>query len=723
MQIVEIATYVKNVTLNQPQYFKQPDSTTDIGINVQQEPTTVQRSDPHPTFRTNLLNKLIEATNRNATRKKGGYRYDSGLKKFATYLRMIAGPLSYDTIQRNLPGALPSLSSTNRYVQKMNCRLIEGIPRFDELKLYLEARNLPNIISLSEDATRIVGRVQYDRKTNQVIGFVQPLNRRNGMPVPFLFPARNAKEIMGYFEGNHTEAHFVNAIVAQPVSDHPAPAFCFMIFSSNSKYTNIDVINRWEFIISGLKRVGIVVLNVSTDSDTKYNAAMRKLSCLGDESNYFNDSNWYSLGPIKDATSMQEIDTIYSQDTTHIGCKLHCLILKTMKDDEKLPIGNYFIKQSHLWQLLDECRKDEHNLTPTTLRSIDKQNFNAVERICNAKVIELLRRKVPGSHGTIKFLEIMQYVIDSYMDKKLLPLQRVYKIWYATFILRLWRAFTVSKKGLTLKNNSLSTNCFVCVELNAHSLVKYLLQLKKINMPHLFTPHLLGSQPCEALFRQVRSFTTTYSTVANCSVKEILERISKIQLQNDITSSINNVYSFPRLECKNEKTEIHDLPSIKEIQTEIEKAKCDATNDAINLGLIGDLEAKKFDFSCRIKPYTYKPTPSSPEPKQSRNRCEIQLDKVKLKNFADQFVAEEVDELSSFVEIFRNKKGKRIIIKKTSFIWLLRNDPTRLSSDRLQRVMASIKIKIKKKTKVHSTIHKYLGRKMKRKKNARVYLK
>lgn len=47
------------------------------------------------------LSKLIEQANRNASRKKGGYRY-------ATYFRTVAGPLTYDTIQRNLEHSVPS---------------------------------------------------------------------------------------------------------------------------------------------------------------------------------------------------------------------------------------------------------------------------------------------------------------------------------------------------------------------------------------------------------------------------------------------------------------------------------------------------------------------------------------------------------------------------------------------------------------------------------------
>lgn len=75
--------------------------------------------------------------------------------------------------------------------------------------------------------------------------------------------------------------------------------------------------------------------------------------------------------------------------------------------------------------------------------------------------------------------------------------------------------------------------------MNAHYMVYYLIGLKKNKMSgdeksNVFKPELLDSQPCENIFRQVRSLSSVYSTVINCSTKDILERIRKIQIQNDI---------------------------------------------------------------------------------------------------------------------------------------------------------------------------------------------
>lgn len=200
-----------------------------------------------------LLKKLILTADRNSNRNKHGYRYDRHEMLFASYIRMITGPLAYNTIQKNLEAALPSLSSTNRYIRKFNCHIIEGVLRCDELKVYLEERNLPLVVSLSEDGTRIVDRVQYCAVTNQLIGFVSPIHNETGMPIPFTRPAKNAVEILNHFSNEHSISSFSNAIMAQPIGN--APPFCLLVLGSDNTYTTNDVINRWNYITLQLKKI------------------------------------------------------------------------------------------------------------------------------------------------------------------------------------------------------------------------------------------------------------------------------------------------------------------------------------------------------------------------------------------------------------------------------------------------------------------------------------
>lgn len=266
-----------------------------ISVETNNDTTKASEGESRTSF---LLGKFLDAANKNSTRKKGGYRYESEIKRYAPYLRMICGPLAYETIQRNLECALPSLPSTNRYIKSANCHVIEGILRSEELLLFLKERNLPLVVSLSEDATRIIGHVQYDATTNQLVGFTLPLNASNGMPISYSFPARSAEEIYDHFSRENSISNFLNVIMAQPVAN--AKPFCLLAFGSDNCYSSNDVSNRLQYIKNELKNIGITVLTISSDSDPRYNAAMRSLSKLG----YSREVVWFSCDGAIDGPCM-----------------------------------------------------------------------------------------------------------------------------------------------------------------------------------------------------------------------------------------------------------------------------------------------------------------------------------------------------------------------------------------------------------------------------------
>lgn len=653
-----------------------------------------QRSGTHM-----FLEKLLQQANRNYLRKKQGYRYDVEVKQIATYIRMLSGPLCYETLQANLQHALPSLGSTNRYIRKSHFKVNEGVLRSMELVEYLKERNLPMVVALSEDATRIVERIQYDRSTNQVIGFTLPL--KDGIPIPFSYPARSFSEITKHFTSENSSSSLMNVVMAQPLAN--AKPFCLYIFGSDNKYNACDVFTRWATIARRLKEVGVSVLTVSSDSDPRYNSAMRCGSNLGVPSTLYT-AEFLSTGDI-----LNSVSPIGIQDTIHIGTKLRNFLLKTFWDAKMLPFGLHFINIGHLYELIRRFPKDQHELTNTVLNPHDKQNFASVNKMCSEKVISMLQNQIENSQGTTVFLKMMRFVIDSFLDMKLKPLERVEKLWYSVFLIRLWRQSILSGHGTTLKKNFLTANCFACIELNAHGLINILLRLRKSNCPYLFLPHLFSSQPCESLFRQVRSMTTTHSTVVNFSVKEMLDKINRIQLQSNITSDLSAAFVFPRSSKHNKNHPVFKLPSTFEIYMTMEASKKQACTDAIELGLI-DSSIFQPQIPCSIRPIFVEPKPKD---KKTMNQCKM-LDLVKfkrivLKNYVTKFQNVVVDETSPYVEIPKVSK-QRIVLKKTSLCWLLRGDYSKLSSDRLERVKDSGN---RRKTKLTSKNRKYFSYKKK----------
>lgn len=423
----ELAARVKNTVDSQSVKHFVPvecEKEMDRLINKMQTTSINQQNPVNPSQ--HLLKRLIETANRNSNRNKHGYRYDRQEMLFASYIRMITGPLAYNTIQKNLEAVLPSILSTNKYIRKFNCHITEGVLRGDELKVYLKERDLPPVVGLSKDGTRIEDRVQYCAVTNQLIGFVPPINSETGMPMPFSRPARNANEIINHFTNEHSISTFLNVVMAQPIGN--APPFCLLVFGSNNTYTTKDVINRWNYITLQLKKIGIDTLTFASDSDPRYNSAMRHLTGIGKQNIGY---EWFSC-------DIKNDKPFFIQDPVHIGTKLRNFLLRFTWKIHKLPFGKYFIRLQHLFDLMESTNKDQHLLTPSILNPMDRQNFASVQRMCSINVTGLLKEKIKDSDGTSQFLQIVRDVIDSFMDKEITPLQRIHKIWYSLFLIRLW---------------------------------------------------------------------------------------------------------------------------------------------------------------------------------------------------------------------------------------------------------------------------------------------
>lgn len=418
---------------------------------------------------------------------------------------------------------------------------------------------------------------------------------------------------------------------------------------------------------------------------------MRFLSKLGSSSNFLN-SPWFRCG------NMDNEMPFFVQDTVHVGTKLRNFLLRTVSNKKVIPFGNCFIKMQHLVYLLANFPKDRHELTVTILNPIDRQNFASVKRMCDTKVISLLRGEVLGGEGTALFLEMAKNIIDSYMDKTLAPLDRVQKIWYSLFIIRIWREFVTKSRKYTLKDNFLTMNCYACIELNAHALIQIMCYLRDNGMESLFLPHLFSSQQCESTFRLLRSLTSTYSTVTNFTAKEAINRIDKIELQNQIMHVMPE-FTYPRL-GKNDfaNDQLQKLPTTTEISNVILQCQRDAINMAIKFKLISSraTEATKQKVTaCHINefiPKNEKKTNKSKVVSRSQSTAMkplavSDLKNIALKNYAEKKV-KQVAETSPYIELCFD--SKRIVIKKTSLCWLLRpDDGPKLSNDRLLRVRAS----------------------------------
>ena len=129
-----------------------------------------------------VLQSILKNAIENSAKQPKQRRHPEILKKFAVLLFIYAGPLAYEFIHSNMAEAIPSLSTVKHIVHNYYCHIGEGEFRFDSLSSYLEDNGIPKVISIGEDATRVISRVEYVNKTNRCVGFVLPTDG-NGLPM------------------------------------------------------------------------------------------------------------------------------------------------------------------------------------------------------------------------------------------------------------------------------------------------------------------------------------------------------------------------------------------------------------------------------------------------------------------------------------------------------------------------------------------------------------
>ena len=184
----------------------------------------------------------------------------------------------------------------------------------------------------------------------------------------------------------------------------------------------------------------------------------------------------------------------------------------------------------------------------------------------------------------------MLYSTSSFLDPNLSPLSRVYRIWFVAFSLRCWRSWIIAHPSYTLEHNFVSSNVYLCVEINAHSLVMILIRLKRENKAHLLLPWLFGSQPAEIYFRLLRSLSPMENTQVNFTSIECNEwRCQKADAALLLSSRGKELgLSFPegrRLWTSDAKESSSlKISSLDEILNEILKAKSDVHSAFLAFG-------------------------------------------------------------------------------------------------------------------------------------------
>lgn len=666
-----------------------------------------------------LLERIMKNAEKNAEKNaqktsSAGYRHDNTILKFSSALYCLMGKASYQLLQCNLGSGLPSISTLQRNVGK-ETKIVEGHFRFEELSSHLARWKAPLSVHIHLDDTRIIKRVEYDQVNDQFVGFCLPVNEF-GLPCGDAFALDTFEEIKDAVE-NKVVSSYAHCIVAKPVSP-VVPSFVLFVLGTDSKYTYKEIMQRWSHIEKGLDERNITIISHGSDGAGPFLKAMIQkcgLFKFSQNSTVPVDWTFYVMPQFA-------VNSLCSQDTIHLLAKLKTRLITP---SNLLSLGTETACRGHLTELLNSFPKSRHGLSERAIDSRDKQNYGSIELLLKPCVDECLS-ELPDSHkanGTRIYLNLMRDVRDAFLDKSIDPLCRLFKMWKTVFFLRIWRCW--------LKINEcredaffITTNAYLCAELNAHMLLNLVFNVvKEIFPPEALRIWCSGSQACEQLFRMLRAMTPTFSTIVNFTLKRTLNRIHKLQYLSSIECEESII--FPRvqrrlLETKDEGKDTLSVPSISEVAETLLKAK----TSAVELSKSCNMALNSYDDRCLVSNLEETICHGIENDDEDYDEADSAISDVsndsEIANLAaeDALVvredlsqtklrklATENQSLPTYEKATQNEQGKTFamstskgkskfvlynnsFIRKTTALYLLQ-DKTQLSADRLLRVRAS----------------------------------
>ncbi|CAF1168333.1 unnamed protein product [Rotaria sp. Silwood1] len=286
---------------------------------------------------------------------------------------------------------------------------------------------------------------------------------------------------------------------------------------------------------------------------------------------------------------------LFFQDPTHLVTKWRNRLLSATAE-LCLGNQSISINHLHDIIENDTYSKLDHGLTKSDINPKDRQNFSSCFKLTSNDLFNILN-DAADTRGTLLYLRMLKMIIVAYIEKTTTIVERLRSAWCVVFFCRLWFTwikFKTFNLTQTRKNNKsryfITQAAYLSVEINAHNLLYLILLVKQKHLPpQALHIHIFNSQACESIFRNTRALSGIYSTIVNFTVHDFLRRAQRLSLLNDIkckqlhNGSVDKLV-FPihykhRIERQSSFT--HSQREIDEI--DIEQVIVDAYHQAIDM--------------------------------------------------------------------------------------------------------------------------------------------
>lgn len=271
-------------------------------------------------------------------KKKDGHKHEFSdeIKRFAMCIYITGGRSNYLQYMKHLP--LPKKSTLYRFYSNQLETISEGVVRVKDLALFIERAKLSRYVWISEDATAITSRVEYDSKSRRIIGNMYPDDPVTGMPILAQTVVSSAKDIKQLAQETQL-ATDLNVFMCTSLSLNSAP-FCLLAYGVGKSLNAESYIARVQHITKALAEYGIINVGCSADGAPGNSRGMKIQSNLGHKPD---NSIPEEYVPYFMSKSLQPPFSV--QDTIHLGGKLKNRFLDLGKVHR---IGKYYFVQAYL---------------------------------------------------------------------------------------------------------------------------------------------------------------------------------------------------------------------------------------------------------------------------------------------------------------------------------------------------------------------------------------
>jgi hypothetical protein len=160
----------------------------------------------------NYFMNLSESVNSRGAKTNRFENFLLPFKNFCTYL-YLKGSSNYEAIYLN--SVIPSISTCKSEITS-NARMTIGKIYIEDFLNDLKVHNIEcNKVIISEDATRIDSRIEYDSATNEIFGLLPEIDDQTGLPKVNFFNVTTPSKTLTFLK-KITYAPYLQIIVAKP---------------------------------------------------------------------------------------------------------------------------------------------------------------------------------------------------------------------------------------------------------------------------------------------------------------------------------------------------------------------------------------------------------------------------------------------------------------------------------------------------------------------------